>query len=129
MTTASTANDLFDRYRVIDVDTHLTEPPDVWTARVAAKWGDLVPHIERRDGEDAWVVGDKVIFKPGFVSMAGFDGTVPEHPATYDDIPPACFEPGARLKHMDDLGIYAQVLYPNVGGFGSQTFLRLDEPP
>ena len=56
MTAASTANDLFDRYRVIDVDTHLTEPPDVWTTRVASKWGDLVPHIERRDGEDAWVV-------------------------------------------------------------------------
>ena len=128
MSAASTANDLFDRYRVIDVDTHLTEPPDVWTTRVASKWGDLVPHIERRDGEDAWVVGDKVIFKPGFVSMAGFDGTVPEHPATYDDIPAACFEANARLQHMDDLGIYAQVLYPNVGGFGSQTFLRLDEP-
>ena len=132
MTTASAStepgNDLFDRYRVIDVDTHLTEPPDVWTARVASKWGDLIPHIERRDGEDAWVVGDQVIFKPGFVSMAGFDGTVPEHPATYDDIPKACFEAQARLRHMDDLGIYAQVLYPNVGGFGSQTFLRLDEP-
>ena len=25
--------DLFDRVRVIDVDTHLTEPPDVWTGR------------------------------------------------------------------------------------------------
>ena len=128
MTSPRTSEDLFDRYRVIDVDTHLTEPPDVWTARVASKWGDLVPHIERRDGEDAWVVGDDVIFKPGFVSMAGFDGTVPEHPATYEDIPKACFEADARLRHMDDLGIYAQVLYPNVGGFGSQTFLRLNEP-
>ena len=120
--------DLFDRYRVIDVDTHLTEPPGVWTDRVSSKWGDLVPHIERRDGEDAWVVGDKEIFKPGFVSMAGFDGTVPEHPATYADIPNACFEADARLRHMDENGIYAQVLYPNVGGFGSQTFLRLEEP-
>ena len=25
--------DLFDRVRVVDVDSHLTEPPDVWTAR------------------------------------------------------------------------------------------------
>lgn len=114
--------DLFDRYRVIDADTHLTEPPDVWTSRLARKWGDRVPHIERRDGEDAWVVGGDVVFKPGFVYMAGFDGTVPEHPATYDDIP------AARLAHMDSLGIYAQILYPNVGGFGSQTFLRLNEP-
>ncbi len=120
--------DLFNRHRVIDVDTHLTEPPDVWTARVASKWGDLVPHIERRDGEDVWLIGERVILKPGQVSMAGFDGTVPEHPATYEDIPAACFDPRARLEHMDSHGIHAQVLYPNVGGFGSQAFLKLGEP-
>ena len=121
--------DLFDRYRVIDVDTHLTEPPDVWTARVSSKWGALVPHVERRGGEDVWLIGDRVVLKPGQVSMAGFDGTVPDHPATYDDIPAACFDADARLAHMDGHGIHAQVIYPNVGGFGSQTFVkRLGEP-
>ncbi len=34
--TTDRSEDLFDRHRVIDVDTHLTEPPDVWTARVPA---------------------------------------------------------------------------------------------
>ena len=29
---------MFDRYKVIDVDTHITEPADVWTARVSSKW-------------------------------------------------------------------------------------------
>ena len=120
--------DVFERFKVIDVDTHLTEPPDVWTSRVSSKWGDLVPHIERREGEDCWVIGEKVVIKPGFVSMAGFDGTIPEHPKTYDDFPTACFDASARIDHMDSNGIYAQVLYPNVGGFGSQTFLRLNEP-
>ena len=33
--------DLFDRYKVIDVDTHVTEPRDVWTSRVSSKWFDL----------------------------------------------------------------------------------------
>ena len=32
--------DLFDRMRVVDVDSHLTEPPDTWTARVPAKLRD-----------------------------------------------------------------------------------------
>ena len=49
--------DLFERHRVIDVDTHLTEPPDVWTARVSSKWGDAVPHIERVGNEDVWMAG------------------------------------------------------------------------
>ncbi len=120
--------DVFERYRVIDVDTHVTEPPDLWTSRVSHKWGSLVPHVERREGEDLWVIGEKVVLKPGIASMAGFDGTVPEHPLTYDEFPRAAFESGARLAHMDREGIYAQVLYPNVGGFGSQGFLRLKEP-
>ena len=120
--------DLFSRYRVIDVDTHVTEPPDLWTSRVSAKWGDRVPHVERRRERDVWVIGDKQVLAPGIVTMAGFDGTVPEHPATFEDFPTSALDPHARLEHMDREGIFAQVLYPNVGGFGSQTFLRLGEP-
>lgn len=46
---------LFDRFEVIDVVTHLTEPPGVWTARMPTAVHDQVPHIERRDGRDVWV--------------------------------------------------------------------------
>jgi hypothetical protein len=34
-----------DGYRFIDSDTHLTEPADVWTSRVPAKWKDKVPNV------------------------------------------------------------------------------------
>ena len=30
-------------YRLIDADTHVNEPPDLWTSRVAAKYRDRVP--------------------------------------------------------------------------------------
>ena len=44
---------IFDRIRAIDTDTHITEPADVWTSRVSTKkWGDAVPHVEKRDGRD-----------------------------------------------------------------------------
>jgi predicted TIM-barrel fold metal-dependent hydrolase len=122
------STDLFERHRVIDVDTHLTEPPDLWTSRVSSRWGSLVPHVERRQGEDLWVIGEKVVLKPGIATMAGFDGTVPEHPLTYDEFPAGAWQAEARLAHMDREAIYAQVLYPNLGGFGSQGFLRLKEP-
>ena len=120
--------DVFDDFRVIDVDTHLTEPPDVWTARVSSKWGDLIPHVERHDGVDGWVIGGNRAIRPGFVTMAGFDGTFPQHPKTFEDFPMASYDASARLEHLNATGIYAQVLYPNVGGFGSQVFLKLGEP-
>ncbi len=122
------ASALFNRHRVIDVDSHLTEPPDVWPARVSSKWGDRVPHIERLGAKDVWMVGGKPIGAPGAYSLAGFNGTIPEFPDTYAEIPASTYDPAERLRHLDVEGIWAQVLYPNVGGFGAQGFLHIEEP-
>jgi predicted TIM-barrel fold metal-dependent hydrolase len=120
--------DLFDRFQVIDVDSHLTEPPDVWTARVPASKRDQVPHIERIDGQDTWYANGERLGAPGFYSMAGHDGIMPASiPQTYDDIPAAMYDPHARLRFLDEQGLQAQVLYPNVGGFGNGYFLRLGD--
>ena len=118
----------FDRYKVIDVDTHITEPAGVWTDRVASKWGNKVPHIRQIDGMDMWFIGDEPAGGPGFYTMAGHDDTFPDVPKGYDDIPAASYDAKARLELMDEEGIYAMVLYPNLGGFGSGGFLRLGEP-
>jgi uncharacterized protein len=120
---------LYEGQRVLDVDTHLTEPPGVWTDRLTKKYGlDAIPHIERRDGVDAWYVKGTRIGSPGPSSLAGFDGVVPDGPKTFDEIDPSMFEARPRLQFMDDHGIDAQVLYPNVGGFGGQLFRRMGEP-
>jgi predicted TIM-barrel fold metal-dependent hydrolase len=108
---------------VIDVDTHITEPPDTWTSRMSARWGDLVPRIERIDGFDVWVINGEPYAKPGNTAMAGFDGTLPDGPKTFDDMPRAAFDPVARVAFMDANGIDAQVLYPNLGGFGAGAWL------
>ncbi len=121
--------DLFDLHRVIDVDTHLTEPPDTWTARVPAKLHDDVPHIERVNGQDVWMAAGHRIGAPGYYSMAGWNGVMPKSvPPTFDDIAPAMYDATARVEFLDREGIDAQVLYPNVGGFGNAHFLRLGDP-
>ena len=119
--------ELFQRHRVIDVDTHLTEPPDLWTSRVSPKWGEAVPHVKNVRGTDYWVAGGNFLNSPGNTAIAGWPDYVPDGPKTYDEIPPPAYEASARLAHMDDEGIYAQVLYPNVAGFGSAYFLKLGD--
>lgn len=119
---------MFERYRVIDVDTHITEPPDTWSSRVSSRWGDAVPRIERIDGFDVWVINGRPWAKPGNTAMAGFDGTLPDGPRTYDDMHPAAWDPLARLEHMDAEGVWAHVLYPNIGGFGAGAWLQHGEP-
>jgi len=49
-----------DQYRVIDTDTHVIEPYDLWTSRLPVdKWGEKVPHVQwdERFQEGAWYFG------------------------------------------------------------------------
>jgi predicted TIM-barrel fold metal-dependent hydrolase len=119
---------IFDRFQVIDIDTHLTEPADTWTSRLASKWGDRIPHIEQQEGRDLWVAGGEVVGMPGAYSMAGHTGTPPDFPAGYAQIPDSMYDARARLAFMDEEKIHAQVLYPNVGGFGSGSFRKMGDP-
>ena len=122
--------DLFDQYRVIDVDSHVSEPADLWTSRVPARWRDAAPHIRKDEssGKEVWWVGGEPVLAVGMTAIAGFDGTLPECPDTMDDCPPGAHLAKERLAYLDREGIHGQVLYPNVGGFGSGAFLKLREP-
>ncbi|MCU1485326.1 MAG: amidohydrolase 2 [Actinomycetia bacterium] len=119
---------LFERFGVIDVDTHVTEPPDTWASRMSTKWGEAIPHIERIDGFDVWVINGRPWAKPGNTAMAGFDGTLPDGPKTYADMHPGAWDPKARIAFMDEQRIQAQVLYPNIGGFGAGAWLDHGDP-
>jgi hypothetical protein len=58
--TTSTTFDVSD-VRVVDADAHVAEPPDLWTSRVAKKWGDEVPHLVHDDrlGVARWLIGGR----------------------------------------------------------------------
>jgi predicted TIM-barrel fold metal-dependent hydrolase len=99
----------------------------VWTSRVPKKYVDDVPHVERVEGADIWMLQNKRIGTVGTSAPAGWPTFPPNYPPTYADCHPAAFDATARLAYMDEVGIWAQVLYPNVGGFGSENFLSIDD--
>jgi predicted TIM-barrel fold metal-dependent hydrolase len=114
---------------VIDVDTHYTEPPDLWTSRAPARLKDKVLRVERApNGIDVWKIGDAMINIAG-PQVIRRDGskirgiTLP----TLDEMAPAGTDPSARLRVMDELGIRAQIVYPNVVGFGATRFMDIGE--
>ena len=47
--------------RVIDTDTHLTEPHDLWTSRAPRGFEERVPHIVEVNGQKSWAVDDQVL--------------------------------------------------------------------
>jgi predicted TIM-barrel fold metal-dependent hydrolase len=118
-----------DRYAVVDVDSHVIEPPDLWTERMPAKWGDLIPRVayDEKYGEDRWWLGDRRLFGVGAYAAAGWKDFPPSHPSCLEDIHPAGYDAAARLRHLDENGIWSQMLYGNILGFQSHAFLRVGE--
>ena len=114
--------------RLIDTDSHIIEPPDLWTSRVPRKWRDDVPQPDVKDGETRWRVGDTWLSTVGFYGWAGWKEFPPSMPADFEDLEPGACDPKERLGRMDDMGIWAQVLYPNIVGFESATIKKLDPP-
>lgn len=116
-------------YTIIDVDTHVTESPDLWTSRAPAKMKDRVPRIETAsDGRLSWIVGGTpMLASPGLTATAGV-GNFKNPPKNFEEMHPGAYDANARLKYMDKMGIWAMIMYPNVGGFGAQEFLKLNDP-
>lgn len=120
-----------DQYKVIDTDTHVIEPYDLWTSRLSVeKWGDLVPHVrfDEKMQEDAWYFGQDRVGAAASAAQAGWHQFPPDHPPSLDVVDKATWDPQARLARMDEHGIWAQVLYPNVAGFGAGKVLAIGDP-
>jgi predicted TIM-barrel fold metal-dependent hydrolase len=117
---------------VIDNDTHISEPPDLFTSRLPAKWHDKAPKIVRNEetGFEVWAIGEeqRTATPVGHTAVAGWPDPFPAAPSGFDEIPKAAHDARARVEYMDSLRIWAMAIYPNVGGFGSQAFLTLGEP-
>lgn len=101
-------------YRLISADSHVTEPPDLWTSRLPAKLRDRAPRIERFERGDAWVlegVDQPIPF--GYTACAGLPReTIPGGWMRFEDMRRGGYDPATRLEEMDIDGVDAEVLYP-----------------
>lgn len=116
--------------KVIDCDTHFVEPGDLWTSRAPAKYRDRVPYKKRVDGGDQWFLEGTPLGEIS-VMVVGSGRTKRQEVLaidSFDEIDPASYDPVERTKIMDDMGIFAQIVYPNAAGFGGNSFgARMDE--
>jgi uncharacterized protein len=123
---------------IVDTDTHLTEPADLWTSRMSQqRWGDLIPHVLPIDdgAREAWFIGDKRVASQVGHSQFGRheDGSPkripggsggPGTPQRFDTVHPSAYDAAERLKVMDASGISVAALYPNLSFFGYDGFYR-----
>jgi predicted TIM-barrel fold metal-dependent hydrolase len=115
-----------DDAKIISVDDHVIEHPTVWTDRLPAKYADRAPRIERgADGNDFWIYEGEVA---GNFALNAVAGKHPREfgldPRSYDDMLPGCYRIADRIKDMDVEGVWAQLCFPNFGGFAGSTFAK-----
>ena len=117
---------------VVDADTHLTEPHDLWTRRAPRRYRDRVPLVADVDGQPTWVVDGTPLQRASASSVVHRDGSRCLGTAfigwTFDDAHPAAYDVPARLQVMDEVGVWAQIVYPNAAGFGGQRFGTVGDP-
>ena len=128
--------------RIISVDDHVVEPPDLWTNRAPKKFADRAPRVERdtaqfhfeggvfsfekgvEGGEacDWWIYDDLIYPFPKLSAAVGFE-TLDVTPTTFDQIRPGGWKQKDRLADMDANHMDASICFPNtLPRFCGQTF-------
>lgn len=104
--------------KIVDTDTHLSEPPTLFTDRAPVGLKSKMPFVKRdADGVDRWYIGDRncgslggnVIRKDNnkLLGRLAFPTLEEAHPGGHEIAP--------RLQAMDDMGVYAQICFQNSG--------------
>lgn len=128
--------------RIISVDDHVLEPPDLWSSRVPLRYRDRAPRIirkkirraagevvEAKDGTwcDVWHYDDLVSPLLMLSAAVGFD-SLSFGFTTFDDVRPGAWKPKNRLEDMEADHIDVSVCFPNtLPRFCGQTFLERDD--
>ena len=115
--------------KIVDCDTHFTEPPDIFTSRAPARLKDKVPYQRIVDGVTRWAVGDmdfgivggNVIRKDKNKLLGRLSFP------TLEEGTPAAWQVKPRLQAMDELGIYAQICYQNSGVTQAGSLMKLGD--
>jgi predicted TIM-barrel fold metal-dependent hydrolase len=110
--------------KIISVDDHVIEHPRVWLDRLPAKYADAAPRIVKLpDGNDTWLYEGR---QSGNFALNAVAGKHPREfgmdPRSYDDMLPGCYSISDRIEDMDTEGVWAQLCFPNFGGFAGSTF-------
>jgi len=118
--------------KVVDVDAHYSEPEDLWTRRAPAKFRDRVPQIGMVGGQVSWVIDGSHPIGLGASASCMFDKQgKPSDGLEFTtwrvaEVDPAAWSVKDRLALMDEAHVHAQIIYPNVIGFGGQNTAHVD---
>src|SRR5262245_35583534 len=103
---------------MISSDSHIVEPPDLWTARMPKALAERGPRVVSLDDGDWWFVdGRKTMSFVGIQAGVRF-GKDPDRLVTsarFEQVRPAAYDPRRYLGENEQDGSWGSVIYPSQG--------------
>ena len=106
---------------VVDCDSHVMEPPDLWERYIEPKYRDRAIRIVRDPDnglEIYWLITSRwcVGYWEDSVALTWSGKASSSREVAYmEGCPPASYLPAERIKMLDAWGVDAGVLFPTVG--------------
>ncbi|MGH7815713.1 MAG: amidohydrolase family protein [Candidatus Binataceae bacterium] len=107
---------------VVDCDSHVMEPPDLWEQYLEPRFRDRAIKIAKDpvDGFETLSVDNQPILRGVLAGLGGANKPrqelfIPGKLGYLDGCPPASYLPQERIKLLDEWGVNAGVLFPTVG--------------
>jgi len=103
---------------VIDCDSHVLEPADLWQKYLEKRYVDRAIRIEVDDGVEKLIIGEEVVLSGVLAGLGGvhIDKSKLFTPGMRyaDGCPPASYDPAARLTQMDEWGLEKTLVFPTI---------------
>lgn len=106
---------------IVDMDSHVMEPADLWDTYLESKYLDRSISIKRNnDGLEELIVDNQVLLTGRLAVLGGVDHdaidlfTRPEVPYL-EGCPAASYDTNARVELLDSWGVDAGVVFPTIG--------------
>lgn len=103
---------------IISSDTHVIEPPDLWTTRMPVALRDKAPTVAEVDGRHWWLVDGQRMLSFAGGSQVGDRFTRPrelETASRFEQVRPGGYDPAEHLRDSLADGVVGSVLYPTAG--------------
>ena len=108
-------------FKVISADSHIVEPPDMYTSRIEPKFRDRAPRIERRKTPtgreyDAWMLDGMPVGTLGAVMQAGQrfeDPSQIDFLGVWEDVRKGAYDPHYMITENEEDGVWGSCLQPS----------------
>ena len=112
-------------YKLISADSHIVEPPDMYTTRIEPKFRERAPRMERRKTPtgreyDAWVLDGVQVGTLGAVMQAGQrfeDPSQIDFLGVWEDVRKGAYDAQSMITENEEDGVWGSCLQPSQGLF------------